>query len=379
MDEHRPKKESGDDKVKTEGDFSLIKNLSPILIQNNRRISSGTLKARTSMEMPVFREVTFEGEENSIPVREPRENSTGDYVHKQRDQVGPPACNFSTSKDEEVDEEWDEFNRTVIQPSMNRPHTYKTTLSGSYSPRFHFDDTQSINSNYQVNDDLLFSDDCPDSEQHSSVPPQGVERVYRKPTPSTLPPAHTSSINVREMASFLERTDSFIRRFEATGKNSHSRSGLVNEVSSRPFISRQTTERFSWNSGVSSQSFHSNGNHPNGVLMIEQGVELQRENHCLRGRLLDLQKRLEKSERENLKLHERIKKLELLCGITDKEKDDEEHCSRSDSASDSTTLSLVPQLYEYSQQSMTELLTNMGFADEVIQQVIVQLELEYQR
>ena len=341
--------------------------------------------------MPVFREVAFEGEENSIPVRQPCENKVVGYVSNQGDRAGPSVYNFSTNKEEAVDEEWDEFNRTVIQPSMNRSHLYKTTASGPYSPRFHFDDTQSINSNYQVNDDLLFSDDCPNSEQDLPVPSQGVERVYRKSSPyecSRSTPTHTSSINVREMASFLERTDSFIRRFEATDKNSRSRSGLVNEVSSRPFISSQMTARFSWNSGVSTHSLHSNGNNPNGVLMIEQGVELQRENHSLRARLLDLQKRLEKSERENLKLHERIKKLELLCGITDKEMDDEDHGSSSGSSgsgsgsgsgSSNYTLSLVPQLYEYSQQSMTELLTNMGFANEVIQQVTVQLELEYQR
>ena len=61
-------------------------------------------------------------------------------------------------------------------------------------------------------------------------------------------PEVVGGINVREMASFLERTDSFIRRLEP-GVSSGARP--LNEVRGNPVKTRQLNERWSVNSSVS--------------------------------------------------------------------------------------------------------------------------------
>ena len=82
---------------------------------------------------------------------------------------------------------------------------------------------------------------------------------------------------------------------------------------------------------------------------------------------MEIQQRLEKSEKENIRLREKIKRLQCIAHIEENESDE----------SDSRGLSL--QTFEYSQRNLTELMQCMGFEAGIIKQVTVQIELEYQR
>ena len=137
-----------------------------------------------------------------------------------------------------------------------------------------------------------------------------------------------------------------------------------------PFKSRQIPDRGSWSSAFSTEmmgshcgSFHGDDT----MLRMEQSVELQRENFRLKGRLMELQQRLEKSEKENIRLREKIKRLQCADPTEESE----------NSGGDCWNSSL--QTFEYSQKNLTELLQCMGFEESIINHVGVQIELEYQR
>ena len=103
---------------------------------------------------------------------------------------------------------------------------------------------------------------------------------------------------------------------------------------------------------------------------MEQSIELKNENSRLKQRLLDLQARLERSEKENLQLRDRVRRLKLLCN----------HSEDSSSSQESAASNLLsPSTYEYSQASLMRILEEMGIPAEVIEKVSVQIELEYQR
>ena len=103
---------------------------------------------------------------------------------------------------------------------------------------------------------------------------------------------------------------------------------------------------------------------------MEQSIELKNENSSLKQRLLELQMRLERSEKENLRLRDRVRRLKLLCN----------HNDDSSSSHESVTGELLsPSTYEYSQTSLMRILEEMGIPTEVIEKVSVQIELEYQR
>lgn len=372
-----PRKMTGEE-GRREEKSALLKSLSSVFTRRNQESSVGEQRVRTSMDMPLFRDVMADRWNSGV-------EGHGNQNIQQDKAVEILVASPQSEEGENAEEEWRALDHVVRKRSIRHNWSYKTVNSSYYSSHSQFDDNQSINSNYRVNDSPLSSDN---SDEDILEFGPGRERVLHKRWPYELsqspssgrllsPPSRVGSINVREMASFLERTDSFIRRFQAGGDASKTRPGLVTEVPAKPFISRQVTERFSWNSGISSQSLQGGGSQQDGVLMIEQGVELERENRHLRSRLLDMQKRLEKSEKENLRLRERIKRLKLLCGNLDHESIEEE--SMTGSSSTSKVILLSPHSYEYSQQSMTDLLLNMGFAEDVVKQVTVQLELEYQR
>lgn len=177
-------------------------------------------------------------------------------------------------------------------------------------------------------------------------------------------PGQIGSLNVREMASFLEKTDSFIRRIDSGGESTQSRSKVANEVPSRPFKSRQAFDLGSWSSGYSVDQY-THGDDM--VLRMEQSVELQRENFRLRDRLLEMQGRLERSEKEILRLRDMIKQMKHGSNV-----------DLSDGEEGSFPV-LSPQQFVYSPSILSDLLTNMGFEENLTKQVTVQIELEYQR
>ena len=76
---------------------------------------------------------------------------------------------------------------------------------------------------------------------------------------------------------------------------------------------------------------------------MEQSIELNNENSRLKQRLLELQARLERSEKENLRLRDRVRRLKLLCN----------HSEDSSSSQESAAGNLLsPSTYEYSQASL---------------------------
>ena len=94
---------------------------------------------------------------------------------------------------------------------------------------------------------------------------------------------------------------------------------------------------------------------------MEQSIELKNENSRLKQRLLDLQARLERSEKENLQLRDRVRRLKLLCN----------HSEDSSSSQESAACNLLsPSTYEYSQASLMRILEEMGIPAEVIEKVL---------
>lgn len=103
---------------------------------------------------------------------------------------------------------------------------------------------------------------------------------------------------------------------------------------------------------------------------MELSIELKNENSRLKQRLLELQARLERSEKDNLRLRDRVRRLKLLCNQNDD----------SSSSHESMTGELLsPSTYEYSQASLMRILEEMGIPAKVTEKVSVQIELEYQR
>ena len=103
---------------------------------------------------------------------------------------------------------------------------------------------------------------------------------------------------------------------------------------------------------------------------MEQSIELKNENSRLKQRLLELQVRLERSEKENLRLRDRVRRLKLLCNHNDDDSSSHESVSGD---------LLSPSSYEYSQASLMRILEEMGIPAEVTEKVSVQIELEYRR
>ena len=321
------------EKVSEEG-FSLMKNLTPVLLRKKRDSITDKQKVRKSMEAPVFRQPYFAMDQ-------------ADEEEKQR----------SLSVDDDDEKEIRQFDKTILH-QVTRYRLLRSGNAYSRSTKLQDDDNLSLNSDGRVSDGFSpIGEDLEGSGQFSS-------RYQNRPMP-----AQVGSLNVREMASFLEKTDSFIRRID-TGGDSGSHSKLVNEVSSMPFKSRQIPDRGSCSSAFSTEimgshcgSFHGDDT----MLRMEQSVELQRENFRLKGRLMELQQRLEKSEKENIRLREKIKRLQCADPTEESE----------NSGGDCWNSSL--QTFEYSQKNLTELLQCMGFEESIIKQVGVQIELEYQR
>lgn len=217
------------------------------------------------------------------------------------------------------------------------------------------DDSKSLDSDGSVDDGFSPLD----GDEGISVSRSTPSRRHSRQLPGQI-----GSLNVREMASFLEKTDSFIRRIDSGGESTQSRSKVANEVPSRPFKSRQAFDLGSWSSGYSVDQY-THGDDM--VLRMEQSVELQRENFRLRDRLLEMQGRLERSEKEVLRLRDVIKQLKHGSSV-----------DLSDSEEGSSTV-LSPQQFVYSPSVLSELLMNMGFEENMAKQVTVQIELEYQR
>ena len=325
---------SGNGEKTLEEGFSLMKNLTPVLLRKKRDSMANKSKVRKSMETPVFRQ-----------------------PYLAMDQGDEEELRYSLSRDENDEREIRQFDETIL-PQVTRFRSFRNGTGYSRSTKVQDDDNLSLDSDERVSDGFSpLGEDLEGSAQSSSR------------HQSRQVPAQVGSLNVREMASFLEKTDSFIRRID-TGGDSGSHPKLANEVSSMPFKSRQVPDRGSWSSAFSAEmmgshrgSFHGDDT----VLRMEQSVELQRENFRLRGRLMEIQQRLEKSEKENIRLREKIKRLQCIAHIEENESDE----------SDSRPLSL--QTFEYSQRNLTELMQCMGFEAGIIKQVTVQIELEYQR
>lgn len=317
----------------SEDGFSLMKNLTPVLLRKKRNSITDKQRVRKSLEAPVFRQPYL----------------AMDHEDEEKQ--------HSLSVDENDEKEIRQFDETVL-PQVTRFRSYRSGNAYSRSTKLQDDDTLSLNSDGPVSDG--FSPLGEDLEG----PGQLSNRYPNRPVP-----AQVGSLNVREMASFLERTDSFIRRID-TGGDSGSHSKLVNEVSSMPFKSRQVPDRSSWSSAFSAEMMGSHRGSYHGddtVLRMEQSVELQRENFRLKGRLMELQQRLEKSEKENVRLREKIKRLQCT------------NCTEESETSEGDCWNTSLQSFEYSQRNLTELLRCMGFEESIIMQVSVQIELEYQR
>ena len=204
------------------------------------------------------------------------------------------------------------------------------------------DDSKSLDSDGSVDDGFSPLD----GDEGISVSRSTPSRRHSRQLPGQI-----GSLNVREMASFLEKTDSFIRRIDSGGESTQSRSKVANEVPSRPFKSRQAFDLGSWSSGYSVDQY-THGDDM--VLRMEQSVELQRENFRLRDRLLEMQGRLERSEKEVLRLRDVIKQLKHGSSV-----------DLSDSEEGSSTV-LSPQQFVYSPFGLDEMVTVSGVGSEFI-------------
>ena len=151
-----------------------------------------------------------------------------------------------------------------------------------------------------ASEDVLSCDS--DGCVNDSISPEGLNHTSSDYSSSKAKQDTVGSINVREMASFLERTDSFIRMLEP----------VSDKKTPRPTVQRSLHNHRSWSSEYSAEQYSTFSkllNSRDGELSLSQMerlIELQKENAHLKERLIWLQNKLEKSEKENMKMREEL-------------------------------------------------------------------------
>ena len=109
---------------------------------------------------------------------------------------------------------------------------------------------------------------------------------------------------------------------------------------------------------------------------MERSIELEKENSRLRDRMLKLQAKLQSLEKENVDLKEKVKRLESQLGTNPDDKSSE--CIRFVLHFDLAN-TLSPSTFEYSQQNLANVLHAIGIPPELIEPVLINVELEYQK
>lgn len=245
---------------KKQNRFSFIQNVTPILLREEELDSIDNSKWRSSLDNPLFRE----------PI---------DHLEKPDISEGELLQSRETPKN--TCWQYDETKQTC---NLQKSDSFSSNKYG-YSKR---------NSNRFSDADLSCDSDGGISDEVS--PPSHVSESCVKQLDTV------GKINVREMASFLEKTDSFIRMLEP-----------ATERSRIPSSQRLINNRRSWSSECSSEQFSllnrplTSRENESSLQRMEQLIEIQKENAHLKERLLRLQGKLEKSERENMKLREELK------------------------------------------------------------------------
>lgn len=180
--------------------FSFIENITPVMLRHSITESINRDKRRSSLNAPLFRDPISIGNRLSSHPQEKNHPSGEDRNNARRafDSHVQPDAVYSANQDE----------------------------------------NKSCDSDGFVNDGTLSSnEDMAQRAAYHRLQPRNVQETS----------ASTSTINVRELASFLEKTDSFIRYLGPGKSNS---SNARNEVKAIPYKARQLNEN-AWNDSAS--------------------------------------------------------------------------------------------------------------------------------
>lgn len=97
---------------------------------------------------------------------------------------------------------------------------------------------------------------------------------------------------------------------------------------------------------------------------MEQLIEIEKENARLKDRILRLQNRLERSEKENVQLREMLKQYYEKQNLREQGLDRDE---------------LNPATFDYSKTNLINVMNRIGIPENGVTQVSIMIELEYQR
>lgn len=354
--------------------FSFIESVTPILLREKKNEGNDKSKRRSSLETPVF--------------RQPLENWKSFESHVDRD-TNTYATNNGLRNLPQIDtfQRNSSYNGSASRKPVQND-VYRRNMNSTYNPSDNLQQQQSSvifprtdgypstkivngkrHSNRSYDIELSCDSDGGVSEEFS--PRNGINsNTLISNSSSSFRLKQTDSIgtlNVREMASFLERTDSFIRMLEPAADKNH-----MHEVSAAPYPNKQLNERRSWNSDYSFEQISSytrglatNTENDSSLQRMEQTINLQKENARLKERILILQGKLEQSEKENVQLRDLITSYQLQFSQL-KEQPSCNHL-------------LNPEMFEYSRTGLTKIMQIIGIPETVTEQITIQIELEFQR
>ena len=239
--------------------FSFIESVTPILLREKKNEGNDKSKRRSSLETPVF--------------RQPLENWKSFESHVDRD-TNTYATNNGLRNLHQIDtfQRKSSYNGSDSRKPVQND-VYRRNMNSTYNPSDNLQQQQSSvifprtdgypstkivngkrHSNRSYDIELSCDSDGGVSEEFS--PRNGINsNTLRSNSSSSFCLKQTDSIgtlNGREMASFLERTDSFIRMLEPAADKNH-----MHEVSAAPYPNKQLNERRSWNSDYSFEQISS--------------------------------------------------------------------------------------------------------------------------
>lgn len=218
--------------------FSFIENVSPILMRNRKTNDEDKQKWRSSLDKPLFRQPIEQW------TNQQETESRGVYYDEEQ-QISPGTHYGSTDPDSQglyQKRFSDRLNQHKVASMLAPVDSYGSRSISSKRQSAH-----SVDVDLSCDSDGGVSDDVSVFRTRSPSGGNGCSASYK-----TKPIDPVCTINVREMASFLEKTDSFIRLLEPASEKNR-----MNEVPGAPCPTRQINDRRSWGSEYSYEQISS--------------------------------------------------------------------------------------------------------------------------
>ena len=239
--------------------FSFIESVTPILLREKKNEGNDKSKWRSSLENPVFRQPLEKWQPFESHVDRDTNKDVNNNGLRNLPQIDSlqrnSYYNGSTSRKPVQSDVYRRNMNSIFNPSDSLQQQQSSVIfprTDGYPSTRMANVKRHSNRSYDI--ELSCDSDGGVSEELS--PHNGTNsNTLGSNSNSSFHLKQTDSIgtlNVREMASFLEKTDSFIRMLEPAADKSH-----MHEVSAAPYPNKQLNERRSWNSDYSFEQISS--------------------------------------------------------------------------------------------------------------------------